>query len=465
MWKKRLAALLILVLGLGVAYFVYKSETRFSGAKTTTSETTPDTTTPQKTGIAARFPFRLGLDLSGGSHLIYRADVSKIAAGEVNDSMAALRDVIERRINVLGVSEPVIHIEKGANNEQRLVVDLPGVTDIKKATDTIGETPTLEFKTENPNPPKETKATIDASGKVTADIDPFADLYVPTELTGRFLQKSTLEFNQTTRQATVVLQFNDEGAKLFEKMTQDNVGKTIAIYLDGAIISAPRVNEAISGGRAEITGNFTPQEAKTLVGRLNSGALPVPISLVSTQTIGPTLGERAVDAGEKAALYGFLIVAIFLIIWYRLPGVIAVIALSLYVAIMLALFKLIPVTLTAAGIAGFIISIGVAVDANVLIFERMKEELKNGRTVGDAIEAGFDRAWTSIRDSNTSSIITAAILFWFGTSLIKGFALTFGLGVLVSLFSAITVSRMFLRSIPTGNGKVARFLFSSGFTK
>ncbi len=454
MWKKRLAALLILVLGLGVAYFVYRSETRFSG-----------TDTAEKTSIATRFPFRLGLDLSGGSHLIYRADVSKIAAGEVNDSMAALRDVIERRINVLGVSEPVIHIENGANNEQRLVVDLPGVTDIKKATDTIGETPTLEFKTENPNPPKETPVTIDADGKAIIDVDPYADFYVATELTGRFLQKSTLEFNQTNRQATVVLQFNDEGAKLFEQMTRDNVGKTIAIYLDGVIISAPMVNEAIAGGRAEITGNFTPQEAKMLVGRLNSGALPVPITLISTQTIGPTLGERAVDAGEKAALYGFLIVAIFLIIWYRLPGVVAVIALSLYVAIMLALFKLIPVTLTAAGIAGFIISIGVAVDANVLIFERMKEEMKNGRTVGDAIEAGFDRAWTSIRDSNTSSIITALILFWFGTSLIKGFALTFGLGVVVSLFSAIIVTRVFLRSIPTGNSKVARFLFSSGFTK
>lgn len=455
MWKKRLVALLILILGLGVAFFVYKSETRFSGA---------DTTAP-KTGIAARFPFRLGLDLSGGSHLIYSADVSKIEAGQVSDSMAALRDVIERRINVLGVSEPVIHIENGANNENRLVVDLPGVTDVKKATDTIGETPVLEFKTENPNPPKETPATVDADGNAVLNYDPFAGKYISTELTGRFLKQSTLEFNQQTRQATVVLQFNDEGAKLFEKITKENVGKSIAIYLDGSPISAPTVRQAIVGGRAEITGNFTPQEAKELVGRLNSGALPVPITLVSTQTIGPTLGEKAVNAGEKAAMYGFLIIAIFLIIWYRLPGVIAVIALSLYVAIMLALFKVIPVTLTAAGIAGFIISIGVAVDANVLIFERMKEELRNGRTLADAIEAGFDRAWTSIRDSNTSSIITALILFWFGTSLIKGFALVFGLGVLVSLFSAITVTRVFLRAIPVGNGRVARFLFSSGFTK
>lgn len=456
MWKKRLLALLILALGVGIAFFVYKSEARFSKSGTSTSTT-------EKAGVAAKYPFRLGLDLSGGSHLVYLADVSKISASEIPDSMSALRDVIERRINVLGVSEPVIHIEQGTNNVQRLVVDLPGVTDVKKATDTIGETPVLEFKIENPNPPKENQVVVGPDGKV--NLDPFAGKYIATELTGRFLQKSTLEFNQSTRQATVVLQFNDAGAKLFEKLTTDNVNKTIAIYLDGASISAPVVRQAISGGRAEITGNFSPEEAKVLVGRLNSGALPVPISLVSTQTIGATLGEKAVNAGAKAALYGFLIVAIFLIAWYRLPGVISVIALSLYVSIILALFKLIPVTLTAAGIAGFIISIGVAVDANVLIFERMREEMKNGRTVGDAIEAGFDRAWTSIRDSNTSSIITAVILFWFGSSLIKGFALTFGLGVIVSLFSAITVTRVFLRAIPIGNSKVARFLFSSGFNK
>ncbi len=493
MWKKRLVALLILILGLGVGYFVYKSETRFSGT--------------EKAGVAAKYPFRLGLDLSGGSHLTYNADVSKIATTEVSDSMSALRDVIERRINVLGVSEPIIRIEEGSNGEHRLIVDLPGVTDIKKATETIGETPILEFKTENPNPPKATPATVDANGNVNLTTDPFAGKYIASDLTGRFLQKSTLEFNQQTRQATVVLQFNDEGAKLFEKITSANVGKTIAIYLDGQLISAPTVRQAISGGRAEITGNFTPDEAKTLVGRLNSGALPVPITLVSTQTIGPSLGERALAAGEKAALYGFLVVALFLILWYRLPGLISVIALSMYVAIMLAVFKigislglilllllwvllgvmsnkwffimipitylifaiiphaLTPITLTTAGIAGFIISIGVAVDANVLIFERMKEELKNGRTLSDAIEAGFNRALSSIRDSNTSSMITAVILFWFGTSLIKGFAVTFGLGVLISLFSAIIVTRMFLRSLPVGNGRLARFFFSSGFTK
>lgn len=449
MWKKRIIALIILALGFGVGYFVYKSEMK-------PAEGAP-------VGLAAKYPFRLGLDLSGGSHLVYQADVTKIDATEVSNSMSSLRDIIERRVNFLGVAEPIIQVEQSISGEQRLVVDLPGVTDVNKAIEVIGQTPLLEFKTENPNPPKTPTATVGKDG--TINLDPTAGKYVSTQLTGRYLKKAILEFDQTTHEAQVALQFNDEGSKLFEEITKANVGKTVAIFLDGAPISTPVVREAITGGRAQISGNFTPTEAKTLVGRLNSGALPVPITLVSTQTIGATLGEKALAAGESATFYGFLIIAIFLILWYRLPGLIAVVALSLYVAIILALFKLIPVTLTAAGIAGFIISIGVAVDANVLIFERLKEEMRAGRTVGDAIEAGFSRAWFSIRDSNTSSIITALILFWFGTSLIKGFALTFGLGVIVSLFSAITVTRMILRAIPFGNGRAARFLFSSGFSK
>ena len=240
----------------------------------------------------------------------------------------------------------------------------------------------------------------------------------------------------------------------------------VAIYLDGAPISTPVVREEIPNGQAVISGNFTPSEAKKLVGRLNSGALPVPISLLSKQTIGASLGEKAMNDGIKAAFIGFLLVVLFLIIWYRLPGVIASVSLFIFILIMLALFKLIPVTLTAAGIAGFIISIGIAVDANVLIFERIKEELRSGRTISDATSFGFSRAWFSIRDSNISTIITAIILFWFGTSLIKGFALTLGIGVVVSMFSAIVITRTFLQSTYfIGEGKIARFLFSSGISK
>ena len=294
----------------------------------------------------------------------------------------------------------------------------------------------------------------------------FGQRYIATELTGRFLQRATLEFDPNTREPLVSLQFDNSGTKLFAQITKENIGRTVAIYLDGALISAPVVREEIPNGQAVISGNFNPTEAKQLVGRLNSGALPVPITLLSTQTIGAILGESAIAAGVRAATLGFLLVALFLILWYRLPGLIATLALTIFVTVVLTIFKLIPVTLTAAGIAGFIISIGIAVDANVLIFERIKEEIRAGGKIPEAITAGFSRAWLSIRDSNISSLLTAVILFWFGTSLIKGFALTLGLGVAVSMLSAILITRIFLKTLSfVGDGKLARFLFSSGFSK
>ena len=449
MWKTRITALLVLLVGIGITWFVYKSEPKaYSDGNV-------------RSTFLARFPFKLGLDLSGGTHLVYRADVSGVEAGQVGDAMASLRDIIERRVNLFGVAEPVVQVQEGsvgASNEQRLIVDLPGVTDVNKAIELIGQTPLLEFKTENPKAP-----TLDGE-TLPENFDP-NDYYVNTELTGRYLKRAILEFDPTTRQAQVSLEFNDEGAKLFASITKANIGKTIAIFLDGAPISTPVVREEITGGKAQITGNFTPTEAKQLVGRLNSGALPVPISLVSTQTIGPSLGAEAVESGLRAALIGFIAIALFLIVWYRLLGLIAVVGLLMYTVIVLALFKLIPVTLTSAGIAGFIISIGMAVDANVLIFERIKEEIRGGRVPADAIATGFSRAWTSIRDSNTSSLITGMILFWFGTSLIQGFALTFVLGVLVSMLSAISISRLFMKSLGiTRTTKFIAFLFGSGFS-
>ena len=325
----------------------------------------------------------------------------------------------------------------------------------------IGQTPVLEFKTEAPAGTPQ-KATVGPDGKITLDAD---SGFVDTQLTGRYLQKATLDFD-ANNDPEIDLQFDSTGTQLFDQITKANIGKTVAIFLDGAPLSEPVVKEEIPNGQAVITGTFTPQEAKTLVGELNSGALPVPISLLSTQTIGATLGDSAVNAGVKATIIGFLLVALFLILWYRLPGLIATISLCIFISIILALFKLMPVTLTAAGIAGFIISIGVAVDANVLIFERVKEELRSGKTIQDSLKLGFSRAWLSIRDSNISNFITALILFWFGTSLIQGFALTLGMGVVVSLFSAITITRIFLGAVSSiGEGKVARFLFSSGISK
>lgn len=473
MWKTRLSAFIILVVGAGLGYLLYASEPKLHENKTVRYQE-----------VAQKFPFKLGLDLSGGVQLVYQADVTSVKPGEVKNAMDSLRDVIERRINAFGVGEPVVQIEeKGGISgpvEERLIVELPGVTDVQRAVAMIGQTPKLEFMTER------SKAELDVFNKAVEKFkadkvagkplvipaELLAGPYQPTELNGRFLDHAALEFDQTTHEAIVSLVFNKQGADLFAQLTKDNIGKTIAIYLDRELgnatpISAPVVREEIVGGKAQITGKFTASEAKTLVGRLNSGALPVDkLDLLSTETISAPLGAQALMAGLWAGIWGLVIVAGFLILWYRLPGVMAVVALSIYVIIMMALFKIFHITLTSAGIAGFILSMGMAVDANILIFERTKEELRKGHGIHDAIREGFARAWTSVRDSNTSSIITAVILFWFGTSLIKGFALTFGLGVIVSMFSAITISRALLFALPfKGHGVFVRALFGSGFFK
>ena len=273
-----------------------------------------------------------------------------------------------------------------------------------------------------------------------------------------------MEFSQKSIGPSVGIEFNSDGSKLFADITKANVGKRVAIYLDGVVISAPTVREEIRDGRAEISGNFSVNEAKTLVRNLNLGALPVKIDLVSTQTVGATLGESATRKGVEAGVIGFLMVIAFVILLYRLPGFFAALSLMIYVAIMLALFKLFGVTLTAAGIAGFLLSIGIAVDANILIFERLKEELARGKDIHNGLIDGFARAWTSIRDSNLSTIITSIILFWFGSAMIKGFALTLALGVIVSMFTAITVTRTFLLSLGIKHKNAfTRFLFGGRF--
>ena len=309
---------------------------------------------------------------------------------------------------------------------------------------------------------------IAAAGTTTpADQVEYLKLFAQTGLDGSTIARAALGFNSTTNEPLVTLTFTDEGRDLFAKVTRDHVGWILGIFLDGVPIEQPVINEAIPNGTAQISGGFDQQQATTLVRNINFGALPIPITLISEKTIGPTLGQEAVNGGLKAGIVAFIIIALFLIIWYRLPGLVATIALAVYTAIMLALFKFVPVTLTAAGIAGFIITIGMAVDANILIFERMKEELRNGRGVSDAMHEGFHRAWPSIRDSNASSIITGIILFEFGSSaVIKGFALVFIIGVLASMFTAITASRLFLYAVaPRKESKAARFLISNGFTK
>lgn len=407
-------------------------------------------------GADSKYRVKQGLDLAGGTELVYRADTSAITS-DTQGALNSLRDVIDRRINQFGVAEPLIQLERSSalagTPEDRLLVELPGVTDVTAAKDAIGRTPILEFKL--------------GVGATSTSASTSAG-YIDTGLTGRYLSSAELQFSNTTtgvaNSPVVILHFNDEGAKLFEKITAENVGKELAVFLDGVVISAPTIQEVIAGGNATITGRFTAQEARTLVQNLNFGALPVPITLISNDTVGPTLGAQAYNAGLHASIIGFLLVALFMILWYRLPGIIATLALVIYVIITIAIIKVVPVTLTASGIAGFILSIGLAVDANVLIFERMKEELKAGKGAQEAATIGFGRAWPAIRDGHLTMIISAIILFWVGTSLIKGFALVFGFGVITSLISAVFISRVFLRAIlPEEGGRVMRFLLSSGF--
>lgn len=406
--------------------------------------------------------FKLGLDLSGGTHLEYVADVSKLQTGDINDSLTALQQVIERRVNAFGVGEPVVQVERGGalgQGDYRLVVELPGVTDVNKAVASIGETPVLEFKLVKQG--MEQQLT-------TASGTPNPAAFEDTGLTGKYLTDASLQFGNggagaLQSQPVIKVDFNAQGAQLFSDITTKNTGRELGIFLDGALLSAPTIQEPITNGTAIISGNFTPDSAKALATNLNLGALPVPITLASTQTIGPSLGAEAVAAGVLAGIIGFLALSVFMVLWYRLPGLVAVVSLVIYIVLMLVLFMLIPVVLTAAGIAGFILSVGLAVDANILIAERMKEELAAGKEAQQAIRDGFSRAWAAIRDSNIAHMIAAVVLFWMGTSIIKGFALVFGLGVLVSLLSAITISRTFLLALGIdAKGRVGRFLMSSG---
>ena len=406
----------------------------------------------------SQYRFKLGLDLAGGTELVYKADMSQTPPGERSDALSALHGVIERRVTLFGVAEPLVQTEQSSAlpgiTEDRLIVDLPGVTDIKAAVAALGETPTLEFRL----------ATTIMVGTTTEVA------YVSTGLTGRYLASAALGFGSgATAGLTapeVILTFNSDGAKLFEKITSENVGKQLAIFLDGQPISSPVIQEVIPGGQATITGRFTATEARDLVRNLNFGALPVPIVLQSSSAVGPTLGAVAISAGVVAGIIGSVIVALFMVAWYRLPGLISALALAEYLAFMLAVIKVIPVTLTASGIAGLIISVGMAVDANVLIFERTKEELRSGKTPREAVRIGFSRAWPAIRDGHLTMIISGVILFWLGTSIVQGFALVFVLGVLASFISAVSLSRVFLLAIVPEEGSSRwKFLLGSGFNK
>ena len=400
-----------------------------------------------ETNEESNYQFRKGLDLAGGTHLTYLADTSDMENNEVAGAMDTLRQTIERRINIFGVSEPVVQVERGGfltgeGTENRLIIELPGVTDIEEAIDMIGQTPLLEFKVLTQD-----LEIIEAYENATSTEERNVlqeQLYVRTGLTGSQLSRASVSFDQFNR-PMVSIRFNSEGRDLLREITENNLGQAMPIFLDGFMISNPFIRDVIYGGEAQISGDFSLEEVRELVQNLNFGALPIPISLLETQTIGASLGEETFNQGVTALIWGLILISIFLIAFYRLPGLIASLSLILYLLIMMSLFKVIPVTLTASGLAGFILSIGMAVDANILIFERLKEELKSGSNTREAILESTKRAWSSIRDGNLSSLIAAAVLFWMsGTSLIKGFALVFGIGVLVSMFTAIFISKTFL---------------------
>lgn len=496
----------------------------------------------------------LGLDLQGGIHMEYRADVSQIDSAKVGDAMQAVQDVIERRVNAFGVAEPVIYTAE-SGGEQRLIVELAGVKDISQAKNLIQETPFLEFReetqTENPKElPEDVLEEINKQNKTKAENvlkkflagEDFANLakensqdpgskdnggdldfqkkgtfvpefdkvlfegnlkdgeinpelvetmfgwhiikkieqrgegdnlevrgahiliakqaqpqpevnFVSTGLSGKNLKDAQVVFqNQGLSEPQVSLKFDEEGARLFSEITKRNLGRRVAIYLDGEIISAPTVQSEITNGEAVITGNFTIDEANKLAKRLNEGALPVPITLVSQQSVEASLGQVSLEKSLKAGIIGLGVVILFMILYYRFLGVIASLALLIYAALMISIFKLSAfspwqITLTLPGIAGFILSIGMAVDANILIFERTKEEIRKGRGIIGAIEEGFKRAWTSIRDGNVSSIITAFILMEMGTGFVKGFAVTLIIGVFLSMFTAVVITRTILRFV------------------
>lgn len=394
--------------------------------------------------LTNRFPVKLGLDLEGGTELVLQTKMDNIKPPDRDAALESARQVIERRVNLYGVSEAVVQSSK-IGDQRRILVELPGVKDASAAANLVGKTAQLDFR----------EITADSEKEASAAGAPVIFFAKPTGLTGADLKKASVTFgsSQTKSGPQVAIEFTDAGAEKFAAITKRNTGRPLVIFLDNTPIEAPTVSQEIIGGNAVITGNFTAQQAKELSIQLNAGALPVPIDILSQHFIGATLGSQSVQKSLIAGLIGITIVMVYMIAYYGFYGLVADLALLIYALLALAIFRtglfiIPPVTLTLAGIAGFILSIGMAVDANILTFERMKEEFRAGKSGKMALEHGFSRAWTSIRDSNISSLITSLILYIFGTSVVRGFALTLAIGVLVSMFSAVVMTRTFLRLMP-----------------
>lgn len=494
--KNKLYLSLVLVLIFVITSFLAVAGGYYNQFTDYLAEKTNDTIVLPK---GPELPFVLGLDLQGGTQLTYEADVSGIPEADRASSLEGVRDIIERRVNSTGVAEPIIQVNRSMTGDYRVIVELAGVKEAGEAIKMIGETPLLEFQEVKEAPAAatqevkinengEAELVMGDSGAVAAQPE-----LVNTELSGRNLENASLRFNQNDGTPMVALEFDEEGAKMFEQITERNIGKTVAIVLDGYVISAPVVNEKIPNGEAVISGSFSVEEAKLLVQRLNTGALPVPITLIGQQTVEASLGQESINNSLKAGLVGFILIALFMTLYYRYPGFLSIISLAIYALAVLAIFKMMPwwliiiylfaifslfimtlkdlkifdgtlsiimfvvigifliyyaqtpVTLTLAGITGFILSIGMAVDANVLIFERLKEELKLGKPLKIAIDNAFTRAWPSIRDGNLTTILICFVLMSFGTGLVKGFGATLFLGVAISMLSNIVITSILIK--------------------
>ncbi|MEX2053901.1 MAG: protein translocase subunit SecD [Patescibacteria group bacterium] len=371
------------------------------------------------------FTLRRGLDLQGGLQLVLEADMAAVPESERAQALESARAVVERRVDFLGVAEPTVQTSR-LGESYRILIELPGVTDTEQALALLGSTAQLDFRE--------------------------GESFTPTGLTGKDLTRAELQFDSTTGNPQIGLVFTAEGALKFEEITARNIGQPLAIFLDQALLSAPTVEGKISGGSAVITGSFSLAEARLFVAQLNAGALPTPISVLERRQIGPTLGMEQLQKSVVAGLLGLALVIFFMLGNYGRLGILAAAALAIYSILTLAIYKLVPVTLTLSGIAGFILSVGMAVDANILVFERIKEEQRWGKDLKTAMELGFGRAWDSIRDANLATLITVFILFnpfnWsflVTSGMVRGFALTLGLGVLISLFTGVLVTRTLVR--------------------
>ncbi len=439
----------ILLLGALAAYLVVPDLTSPEGYPYPKSVTKLAFWQPEK---ERSLNFRRGLDLQGGLQVLLVADLPGGATPD-KGSLEAARQVVESRVNALGLTEPVVQVR----GDRHIVVELPGISNPEQAVDTIRETALLEFV----EAPAFMPGTVITTSYGLTDTTAVTGTVYTTVMTGAALKDVYTSQDPQTAKIVVAFELQPEAKDLFAQYTSTHVGQTLCIVLDKKVLSCPRINSAITEGKGVIEGNFTLEEAEQLTIQLRYGSLPIPLKIESYKAIGPSLGQVSVEKSVRAGLIGLLIVFLFLIIYYRLNGVAAALALALYVLLNLMVYKLIPVTLTLPGIAGFLLSAGMAVDANILVFERMKEELRRGRPVASGMEAGFSRAWTSVRDSNLATLLTCLILYFFGNafaaSMVKGFAITLALGTMINIFTAIFVTRTLVRFVlGLAGDKIAR---------